>query len=328
MHTPDLSAWTHEHVFDDGNLAGERGTRRVVLITGIMMVVEILAGWWFNSMALLADGWHMFSHAGAIGISALAYVAARRHARDARFAFGAWKIEALAAFASALFLLGIAVTMVVGSVERLFSPQAIRFAEAIAVAGVGLAVNVICALILGAADDHPHGHDHHRDHGQRAPHGRDLNLRSAYLHVIADAATSVLAIAALLGGMLFGWNWLDPVMGIVGAVLVAAWARGLLRDTSRVLLDREMDHPVVHEIREAVGGATAWRESTRISDLHVWRVGRHRFAAIVSLVTSDPALTPSAVKRALARHRELAHISVEINACQPMQGSTLAAPPS
>ncbi len=308
MHTQNLSAWTHDHVFDEGSPAAEKGTRLVMIITALMMVVEIVAGWWFNSMALLADGWHMSSHAVAIGLSALAYTVARRYAGDHRFAFGTWKIEVLAGFASAIFLLGVAVMMVVASVERIFSPQPIHFTQAIIVAVVGLAVNVVCALILSGAHDPGHSHDHH-DHG----HHHDLNLRSAYLHVVADAATSVLAILALAGGMLYAWNWLDPVMGIVGAVLVARWALGLVRDTSRVLLDREMDHPVVAEIRDAISGHGAWRLPPRIVDLHVWRVGREKFAVILSLAADDVAVTPATVKRVLSQHEELAHISVEVN---------------
>ena len=311
MHTQDLSAWTHDHVFDEGNPSAEKGTRLVMAITAAMMVVEIVAGWWFNSMALLADGWHMSSHAVAIGLSALAYTAARRYAGDHRFAFGTWKIEVLAGFASAIFLLGVAVMMAAASVERIFSPQPIHFTQAIIVAVVGLAVNVVCALILSGAHDHGHAHhDHDHDHG---PHHHDLNLRSAYLHVVADAATSVLAILALAGGMLYGWDWLDPVMGIVGAVLVARWALGLVRDTSRVLLDREMDHPVVAEIRDAIAAHAAWVLPPRIVDLHVWRVGREKFAVILSLAAEDAAVTPEAVKRVLGQHEELAHISVEVN---------------
>ena len=279
-------------------------------ITAVMMVIEIWAGWWFNSMALLADGWHMSSHAVAIGLSALAYTAARRYARDQRFSFGTWKIEVLGGYTSAVFLLGVAALMSFASVERIFAPQAIQFPEAIAVAGVGLLVNVACAVILGRAGHHDH--DQH-DHGHHDPHHHDLNLRSAYLHVIADAATSVLAIVALAGGMLFGWNCLDPVMGIVGAILVARWAWGLLRDTGRVLLDREMDHGVVEEVKDAV--ARSGDADTRIADLHLWRVGKARYACILSLVTHDPALTPERVKTWLARHGELAHVTVEIHQC-------------
>ena len=263
MHTDDLSAWTHDHVFNEGNHAAERGTRAVMWITAAMMVVEILAGWWFNSMALLADGWHMSSHAVAIGLSAFAYAAARRYARDPRFAFGTWKIEVLGGFASAIFLLGVAATMVFASVERMFSPQPIHYREALVVAAVGLVVNIVCALILAGAHEHHDHHHHHGEHahGHHAHHGdhQDLNLRSAYLHVVADAVTSVLAIIALFGGWLYGWSWLDPTMGIVGAVLIAVWAKNLLGETGKVLLDREMDHPVVEEIRASRGDRTGCR---------------------------------------------------------------------
>jgi cation diffusion facilitator family transporter len=306
MPHPDHSDFIRPHIFNEENRAGERGTRLVMLITAAMMVVEILAGWWFNSMALLADGWHMSSHAVAIGLSALAYGAARRYAHDYRFAFGTWKIEVLAGFASAIFLLGVAVTMAAGSVERLWAPRPIAFMDAVAIAVIGLVVNVVCALILHGAHDH---HDH--DHGGH--HHHDLNLRSAYLHVIADAATSVLAIVALLGGMLYGWDWLDPLMGIVGALLVARWAYGLILDAGRILLDREMDHPVVKEIRETLMDPDAWPVPPRIVDLHVWRVGRRKFAVILGLVTEDPAVTPETVKDLLGRNGELGHISVEID---------------
>ncbi|MDE2310095.1 MAG: CDF family Co(II)/Ni(II) efflux transporter DmeF, partial [Betaproteobacteria bacterium] len=246
----NLSEWSHDHIFDEGNYAAERGAHAVMWITALMMVIEIFAGWWFNSMALLADGWHMSSHAVAIGVSAFAYAAARRYARDPRFAFGTWKIEVLGGFASAIFLLGVAAMMVVGSVERIFSPQPIHYQEAMIIAAIGLVVNIVCAMILGNLHDHHDHHDDHRGHGHS--HGHDLNLKSIYLHVIADAATSVLAIVALAGGLMYGWSWLDPVMGIVGAWLVAIWARNLIMEAGKVLLDREMDHPVVQEIREAV----------------------------------------------------------------------------
>jgi len=311
MHTHDLSPWTHSHVFDPGSHAAERGTRAVMWITAAMMVVEVWAGWWFNSMALLADGWHMSSHAVAIGLSAYTYVAARRYAQDSRFAFGTWKIEILGGYTSAVFLLGVAAMMSFASVERIVTPQTIHFPEAIGIAVVGLVVNIVCAVILGRAGDH---HDNsHDDHDAHDRH-HDLNLRSAYVHVIADAATSVLAIVALAGGMLFGWNWLDPVMGIVGAILVARWAWGLLRDTSRVLLDREMDNPVTAEIRDAVADVDHGG-STRIADLHLWRVGKARFACILSLVTHDAEMTPDRVKARLREHRELAHVTVEVNRC-------------
>ncbi|MBA4218554.1 MAG: CDF family Co(II)/Ni(II) efflux transporter DmeF [Proteobacteria bacterium] len=315
MHTHDLAEWRHDHVFDTGNAAAERGTRWVMWITLVMMAVEIVVGWFSNSMALLADGFHMSSHAVAIGLSAWAYGAARRHASDPRFAFGTWKIEVLGGFASAVFLLGVVALMVYGSVERLFRPEPIHYPEAMAVAVLGLVVNLVCALILGQAHDHghhpghAHGHDHHDDH-------HDLNLKSAYLHVVADAATSVAAIAALAGGWWLGWAWLDPVMGLVGAVLVAVWAKGLIAETSRVLLDREMDHPVVDEIREVIAERGAAGE-TLIADLHVWRVGRATYSCALSVVTHDAALTPRQVREWLAVHEEIVHATIEIHRCDP-----------
>jgi len=315
MHTHDLAAWRHDHVFDTGNAAGERGTRRVLWITVAMMLIEIAAGWYFNSMALLADGFHMSSHAVAIGLSVAAYAAARRHAGDSRYAFGTWKIEILGGFASAIFLLVVVALMVYGSVERLFKPEAIHYPEAMTVAVIGLVVNLVCAFILGDAHHgHDHGHDHHdHDHGHHHQH-HDLNLKSAYLHVAADAATSVAAIAALAGGWWLGWDWLDPAMGIAGAVVVALWAKGLIRDTAVVLLDREMDHPVVDEIRDVIVERGAAGE-TLISDLHVWRVGRASYACALSLVTHDDKLTPTAVRDWLSVHEEIAHATIEIHRC-------------
>ncbi len=306
MNSPDLAAWRHDHTFNEGNPLAERSTRLVMWITATMMVVEIVAGWWFNSMALLADGWHMSSHAFAIGMSAFAYAAARKYAGDTRFAFGTWKIEILGGFASAIFLLGVALIMVVASIERIVSPQTIHYQEAIVVAILGLGVNLVCALILGKA----HHHDHDHDHGE--PHHHDLNLKSAYLHVIADAATSVLALIALVGGWRYGWVWLDPTMGIVGAMLVASWARGLLIETGKVLLDREMDHPVVAEVREVIESLPGSGDA-RITDLHVWRVGRGAYACEISLLTRDHSLTPVMVREHLSIHEEIVHVTVEIN---------------
>jgi cation diffusion facilitator family transporter len=288
-------------------------------ITLAMMVVEIAAGWWFNSMALLADGWHMSSHALAIGLSAFAYAAARKYAQDPRFAFGTWKIEILAGYTSAVFLLGIAALMAFSSIERLFAPQPIHYRDAIVIAIIGLVVNVVCASILGHAH-HDHGHGHMATTIMdttmamimaTATH-HDLNLKSAYVHVIADAATSVLAIAALAGGWAFGWSWLDPVMGIVGAVLVAVWAKNLIVETGKVLLDREMDAPVVEEIREVVAGASA-PGATRLVDLHVWRVGKQFYSCAMSVVTSDAALTPARLREQLGVHEEIVHSTIEVH---------------
>ena len=309
MRTDDLSRWTHGHVFDTGNHAAERGTRIVAWITAATMVVEICAGWWFNSMALLADGWHMSSHAVAIGLSALAYAAARRHAADPRFAFGTWKIEILGGFASAIFLLCVAAMMLAGSAERLVSPQPIQYRQAVVIAIFGLVVNIVCALILGKAHHHDHGHSHgHGHHGQPD----DLNLKSAYLHVIADAATSVLAVGALLGGWFYGWSWLDPLMGIAGALLIAVWAKGLIAETGKVLLDREMDHPVVDEIRQAVQAGPG---ATRITDLHVWRVGKQAYSCAIAVVTDDAALTADKLRQRLSIHEEIVHSTIEIHLC-------------
>ena len=311
MNTSQAAAWHHSHIFDEGNPLAERNTRWAVALTAVMMVVEITGGWAFNSMALLADGWHMSSHALALGLSVLAYGAARRLAKDQRFAFGTWKIEILGGYTSAVFLVGVAGLMLFQSVERLISPSQIHYNEAIAIAMVGLAVNLICAWLLHGGQDHhghSHGHDHHHAHGGHG-HDHDLNLRAAYLHVLADAATSVLAIIALFGGKLWGANWLDPVMGIVGAALVAVWAWGLLRDSGRVLLDAEMDAPVVAEIHEAIEASPI---AADITDLHVWRVGKGKYACIVALSVKQ-AVDPDYFKRQLSIHEELVHITVEVN---------------
>jgi cation diffusion facilitator family transporter len=303
----------HDHVFDLHNPTAERRTRQVMWLTAAMMVIEIVAGTVFGSMALLADGWHMSSHALALGVSAGAYALARRHVNDPRFAFGTWKIEVLGGFASAIFLLGVVALMVYGSVERLIKPEPIHYQEALVIAVVGLIVNLVSARILGAARPHDHGHEHH-DHQDGHHHHHDLNLKSAYIHVIADAATSVAAIAALAGGWLFGWSWLDPVMGIVGAIVVAVWAKGLIADTSKVLLDREMDHPVVGEIREVIAERGSDSE-TVIADLHVWRVGKATYSCALSLVTHDEQLTPTQVRQWLSIHEEIVHTTIEIHRC-------------
>ena len=300
------AARRHSHAFDQGNPLAERNTLRAMVLTLIMMMVEITGGWWFNSMAVLADGWHMSSHAMALGLSVFAYACARRYTDDRRFAFGTWKIEILGGYTSAILLLGVAALMTYQSVERLFRPSAILYEQAIAIALVGLAVNLLCAWWL--RDQHQHTHDHgHNSHGHDHGHHHDLNQRSAFLHVVADAATSVLAIIALLGGMYFGAAWLDPVMGLVGAVLVSLWAIGLIRETGRVLLDAQMDSPVVEEIRQAIEEGPL---PARISDLHVWRVGRGKFACIAEVVTLEE-VHPDHFKRALAIHEEIVHVTIE-----------------
>lgn len=310
----------HDHAFDQGNPLAERKTLYAVLLTAAMMVAEIVGGWLFNSMALLADGWHMGTHALALGVSVLAYALARRHAHDPRFAFGTWKIEILGGYTSAVLLAGVAALMAFESVQRLLEPRAIDYRQAIVLAALGLLVNLVCAWLLHDGHHHHHHHHHHHDHGhthhdhdhahhEHDHHHHDLNLRSAYLHVLADAATSVLAIVALTAGLLWGAAWLDPVMGIAGAVLVGVWAWGLLRDSGKVLLDAEMDAPVVEEIREVIANDP---QRAEISDLHVWRVGKGKYACELALVTAGDA-GPEHYRRALAVHEELVHVTVEVN---------------
>jgi cation diffusion facilitator family transporter len=304
----------HTPRFDAGNPLGERNVRRAMWLTAAMMLIEISGGWWFNSMAVLADGWHMSSHALALGLAAFAYSFARRHAGNRRYAFGTWKIEVLGGYTSALLLLGIAALMTWQSVERLLRPQSIQYTEAIVIAIVGLAVNLICAWWLRGTHSHetrahePHAHEPGRAHSHDHAHHDDMNMRSAYLHVLADAATSVLALCALFGGLVWGAAWLDPVMGLVGAALVTVWAWGLLRDSGRILLDAEMDAPVVAEIREVIEQG---KVPARITDLHVWRVGRAKYAVVVSVSTPSTE-SGEFFRRALGVHEELAHVTVEV----------------
>ncbi len=314
----DLSEFRHDHAFDEGNVAGERRLWIVVAITAATMVAEIVGGWITGSMALTADGWHMGTHVAALGIAAVSYRLARRWSADSRFAFGTWKIEVLGAFSSALLLGVVALAMVVESVRRLVSPEPIDYVPALVVAVVGLAVNLASALLLGGHDhghehgsSHDHGHGGAHDHGHDSPHRHgDLNLRSAYVHVLADAFTSVLAIAALAAGLYAGWSWLDPAMGIVGAVVIGWWAKGLTTESARVLLDREMDSPVVADVRRAI----ECDGDAEIADLHVWRVGRDRYACALTVVARDP-LDPAKYHARLRPVRAVAHASIEIHRC-------------
>ena len=296
----------HDHVFlgarHDDNA---RRTLWVVLITAGMMIVEIIAGLTYNSMALLADGFHMATHAVALGVAAAAYVYARRHARNPRYSFGTGKVGDLAGFASALVLAVVAIGIGFESIQRLIDPRPVAYTEATLIAVVGLAVNVVSALLLGHGHDHGHSHSHDHDdgHGHHHHHHHDNNLRSAYFHVLADALTSVLAIAALVGGRYLGWVWLDPLMGIVGAVVIAAWARNLLRDTASVLLDTTDPH-LAAEIREHVEAPG----DASVVDLHVWRVGPGAHAAIVSVIGNADA---GAIRQRLHRVHEIAHLTVE-----------------
>jgi cation diffusion facilitator family transporter len=270
MSVHDLRDWQHAHDFGtEAERHAERRTRWVVGLTFVAMLVELAAGWLTGSMALLADAWHMASHVGALGLAAFAYAFARRHAGDARFTFGTGKVTAIAGYTSALLLVGVALWMVWESTQRLFQPVAIHYVQAMAVATLGLAVNLASAWLLDHDHDHPH-HDGDHDHGDHHAHEHvDHNLRAAYLHVLADALTSVLAIVALGGGLLYGWNFLDPLMGLVGATLVGSWAWGLARDSAAALLDAEDHGQAEAEIRRLV----ATVPDHEVADLHVWRVG-------------------------------------------------------
>lgn len=313
MHSADgterpetLEPWEHSHAFgQDRKRAGEGRTVLVASLTGLMMVVEIAAGLAFGSMALLADGLHMGSHAVALGIAVFAYVYARRHAHDGRFSFGTGKVNALGGFTGAVLLALFALGMAWESVERLLYPVSIAFNQAILVAVLGLVVNGLSVLILGQ-EDHHHDHPEH-EHGHHHHH-HDHNLRSAYLHVLADALTSVFAIAALLSGKYLGWAWMDPVMGVVGAILVAVWSRGLLLATTRVLLD--MQAPV--DLREAVRERLEREDGSRVADLHVWSVGPNLYAAAVCVVAREPRAAEH--YHGLLRSEErIAHVTVEVH---------------
>jgi cation diffusion facilitator family transporter len=298
----ETEALAHDHVFlgkrHDENA---RRTLWVVAITAVMMVGEIAAGLAFNSMALLADGFHMATHAGALGIAAIAYAYAKRHAHGRRYSFGTGKVGDLAGFASALVLGIVALGIAFESAMRLVDPSPVAFTEATIIAVIGLGVNIVSALLLGHGHDHDHDHAHDHHHGHA--HERDNNLRSAYLHVVADALTSVLAIAALLGGRYLGWVWLDPLMGIVGSVVIAVWAWSLMRDTGAVLLDAT-DAAIEAEIRDLVEGPG----DAKITDLHVWRVGPGAHSAIISVVGATRETICARVKPV----HEIEHLTVEI----------------
>jgi cation diffusion facilitator family transporter len=318
--TPGTKA-AHTHQFDEVNPLAERRTRWVVLLTAVTMLVELLAGWKFNSMALLADGWHMSSHVIALGLSVAAYAFARRLRHDDRFAFGTWKVEVLGGYTSALILVGVAVFMVYECVTRLLHPGAIAYNQAIGVASLGLLVNLLSAWMLAGAAPRPgrhgahshahtHAHSHAHTHGTAHHHaGTDLNLRSAYVHVAADAATSVLAILALTGAKYLQVPWLDAAVGLFGSGVVAAWAIALLRSTSRSLLDADMDAPVVAQIRQTLRDAPLHAE---LDDLHVWKVGKGRYACLLSVTAASEA-TPEYFRSLLKAHEEIVHVTVEVN---------------
>lgn len=317
--------WQHPHDFGQGRQRpAERRTFIVIAITAAMMVAEISAGLAFASMALLADGLHMASHAAALSIAAFAYVYARRRAGDPRFSFGTGKVNALAGFTGALLLAGFALLMAGESVGRLLHPVPIVYNQAIAVAVLGLIVNGVSMLILGPGEgehDHEHqaaGHAHAEDHAGGGRHAGDHNLRSAYLHVLADALTSVLAIFALLTAKYFGVNWMDPLMGVIGAILVARWSLGLLRATVEVLLDRQAPA----QVRDAVRASIERLEGQRVADLHVWSVGPGIYAAILCVVSRAPH-PPAWYRAALPQDLGLVHVTVEAHATPLAEESRL-----
>lgn len=307
MRTLPIDRYTHDHVFLGAH--HDRNARRtymVIALTLVMMVGEIVAGLLFGSMALLADGFHMSTHAGALAIAAAAYAYARRHVHDERFAFGTGKFGELAGYTSAIVLAVIAVMIGYESATRLIAPVPIRFTEAIAVAVLGLAVNLVSAWLLSGGS-HDHAHDEHHGHHHHHAHV-DHNLRSAYLHVLADAMTSVLAIFGLLAGMFYGWIWMDAAVGIVGAVVIASWSWSLLRSSGAVLLDVSADHRLAAEVRRRLE-----RDGDRVADLHLWRLGPGHMGLIVSIVSALPE-QPESYKALLAGLPRLSHVTVEVHA--------------
>jgi cation diffusion facilitator family transporter len=291
----------NSHNFDTTNPIAKKKTLYATIFTFVMMVVEIIGGVYYNSMALLADGWHISSHVLALGLAFMTYVLAQRYANDARFNFGTYKIEVLGGYTSAVLLLVVAFFMAFGSFERMLNPVAISYKEAIIIAVIGLVVNLICAWLL--KDDRHHDHYDHHDHSH------DMNLKAAYIHVLSDALTSVLAIVALIGGMFWDIGWLDSLMGIIGSIVVFIWAVGLIKQSGKILLDAEMDAPVVDEIIDVIQNLQV---DARLRDLHVWRVGRGKYSCIISLDV-DEDIDAASLKKELEIHEELVHISVEIN---------------
>jgi cation diffusion facilitator family transporter len=296
----------HAHDFlGDAHDRNARRTRWVVALSAVMMVLEIVAGTITGSMALVADGWHMATHTLALGVSALAYSFARRKSGDQRYSWGTGKVGSLAGFASALGLAAVAIGIVVESGSRFLEPRDVDYREALAVAVLGLLVNLASAALLGHG--HGHGHDHAHDHARGHAHGHhhhdDHNLRSAYLHVVADALTSVLAIAALAAGWLLGWRWLDPAVAIVGALVILHWSRGLIAETAGVLLDRVPDQHLCDELRARIEG----EGDVTVRDWHLWAVGPGRYAAIVSATGASAA----EIRRRLGDDKRIAHLTVE-----------------
>jgi cation diffusion facilitator family transporter len=315
MHTHSLENWQHSHVFLGlGHDRNERRTWLVVALTAAMMVAEIIGGTIFGSMALVADGWHMSTHAGALAIAALAYRFARHHAHDERFGFGTGKLGELAGYSSSIVLAMVALLIGYESALRLINPVPIGFDQAIAIAAVGLIVNLASAWLLhdgGSRNHHNHDDSHNRNQARsRHHHHHDHNLRAAYLHVLADAMTSVLAIAALLAGRFSGWAWMDPITGIVGAAVIARWSLGLLRSSGAVLLDTVPDTRLTAQLKKRLEQGT-----DRVADLHLWRLGPGHLGVVASIVSDEPQ-APETYKARLAGFAGLSHVTVEVNACR------------
>ena len=305
MHSHSLEPWQHPHVFLGAKHdQHERRTWFVAALTSAMMVAEVVGGTLFGSMAVVADGWHMSTHAGALAIAALAYRFARKRARDPRFSFGTGKVGELAAFSSAVILALIAGLIGYEAVSRLFAPVAINFAEATWLAVAGLGVNLVSAWLLFDRDHH-HAHDHGSHH-----HGHDSNIRAAYVHVLADAMTSVLAIVALLAGRYFGLIWMDPLMALVGVCVIGSWSFGLIRSSGAVLLDMVPDRGMASHIREHLE-----IDGDRVSDLHLWRLGPGH-VGLIAAVVSDRPQPPAVYKRRLVGIAGLSHVTVEVHACE------------
>ena len=308
MHPKTTPHWQHDHIFGQDKVRpGERRTLWVIAITATMMVVEIATGLAYGSMALLADGLHMGSHAAALSIATIAYIYTRRCAADSRFCFGTGKVNAFAGYTSAVLLALFALLMAGESVNRLFNPVEIGFNQAIVVAILGLIVNGASMIVLGGHHDHDHDHEHHGDHHHHHGH-TDHNLRAAYFHVLADALTSVLAIFALLAGKYLGLNWMDPVMGIVGAILVARWSLGLMRDTSGILLDHQAPAHMLEQTRAAIENI----DNNRITDLHIWSIGPGIYSATLTVV-SDAPRSPEFYKRRIPKHLGIVHAIIEVH---------------
>lgn len=289
--------FSYNHNFHSANLTAKKNTLYAMIITISMMIAEIIGGIYFNSMALLADGWHMSSHALALGLAYFAYIMSNRYKSDARFSFGTYKMEILASYTSALSLLVIAFLMIYHSILKFINPESIAYKEAILIAIIGLMVNLICAWLLRSS--HDHHHNHHHD---------DLNLKAAYIHVLTDALTSILAIVALGFGLLFGAGFLDPLMGIIGAILVLVWAIGLLKQSGKILLDANMNEPIVSEVVDIL---RLFRSDIEIKDLHLLKVANDKYTCIISLNSINP-IDINLIKKELSKHEELVHIIVEI----------------